>query len=55
MSTTKSLSETLKDALAKKHTADHPDAKKGKTNSKKPGASTAPKGPPQRKASSRGG
>ena len=55
MSTNKTLAETLKDAMAKKHAADHPDAKKANTNSKKPGASTAPKGPPQRRAASRGG
>ena len=55
MSNTKSLAETLKDAMAKKHIAEHPDAKKGKSNAKKPGATTAPKGPPQRRAASRGG
>lgn len=55
MSNTKSLAETLKDAMAKKHAVDHPDAKKGNTTSKKSGANTAPKGPPQRRAASRGG
>ena len=55
MSENKSLSSTLRDALAKKHAAAHPDAKQRNNNSKKPGAGTAPKGPPQRRAASRGG
>ena len=55
MSNSKSLAETLRDAMAKKHATDHPDAKKGNTNTKKPGAGNAPKGPPVRRAASRGG
>lgn len=55
MSEAKSLASTLKDAMAKKHAAEHPDAKKGNNNTKKPGAGNAPKGPPVRRAASRGG
>lgn len=55
MSESKSLTSTLKDALAKKHAAAHPDAKQRNSNAKKPGAGNAPKGPPIRKAASRGG
>ena len=51
----KSLSETLKDALAKKHAAAHPDAKQRSNKAGKPGGGNAPKGPPIRKAASRGG
>mgnify|MGYP003339569864 CR=1 FL=1 len=46
--------ETLKAAMAKKHAAQHPDAKGSDTKANKP-VSTAPKGPPIRKAASRGG
>lgn len=55
MSEHKSLSSTLKDALAKKNAASHPNVKQRDSNSKKPGTNTAPKGPPQRRAASRGG
>jgi hypothetical protein len=55
MSKNKSLTATLKDALAKKHAAAHPDAKQRTTGSKGPGSNTAPKGPPQRRSASRGG
>ena len=55
MSESKSLSSTLKDALAKKHAADHPDAKQRNNKAQKPGAGNAPKGPPARRAASRGG
>lgn len=51
----KSLSDTLKDALAKKQEASHPDAKKSNQTTKKLAGNTAPKGPPQRKTTSRGG
>ena len=44
----------IKGALAKKHAAQHPDAKKAGSKAAKPG-SNAPKGPPLRKAASRGG
>lgn len=54
-SSMKTLAETLKDAMAKKHAGVHPDAKQNKSNSKKSSAGTAPKGPPQRRAASRGG
>lgn len=46
--------ETLRAAMAKKHAAQHPDVKVGDNKAQKP-ASTAPKGPPMRKAASRGG
>lgn len=55
MSENKSLSSTLKDALAKKHAAAHPDVKQRTTGPNKSGGNTAPKGPPQRRAASRGG
>ena len=45
----------IKGALAKKHAAHHPDAKKAGSKATKPGAGNAPKGPPLRKAASRGG
>jgi hypothetical protein len=53
--TTKPFTEVLKDAMAKKHTAERPDTKKDKTNSRKSGTSNAPKGPPSRRAAGRGG
>jgi hypothetical protein len=53
--TTKLFTEVLKDALAKKHTAEHPDAKKSKTNSRKSSTGNTPKGPPVRRGASRGG
>ena len=46
--------ETLKAAMAKKHAAEHPDAKSGTKQAAKP-VSTAPKGPPVRRNTSRGG
>jgi len=46
--------ETLRAAMAKKHAAQHPDVKAGDNKAAKP-VSTAPKGPPMRKAASRGG
>jgi hypothetical protein len=46
--------ETLKAAMAKKHAAEHPDVKSNTKQAAKP-VSTAPKGPPIRKAASRGG
>ena len=45
----------IKGALAKKHAAQHPDAKKAGSKAAKPGTGNAPKGPPLRKAASRGG
>ena len=45
----------IKGALAKKHAAQHPDAKKTGSKVQKTNASSAPKGPPMRKAASRGG
>lgn len=55
MSNSKSFTQTIKDALAKKHAAQHPDAKTSAQDSKKLGGSTAPKGPPTRRNTSRGG
>ena len=55
MSESKSLKDTLQAALAKKHAAAHPDAKQRNNKAAKPGAGNAPKGPPIRKAASRGG
>ena len=49
-----SFTSAIKDALAKKHAAAHPDAKKvsGKTKIK---SAPAPKGAPMKKVTGRGG
>lgn len=52
----KSLSQSLRDALAKKHAAQHPDAKNATASGKGPtprGAGSA-QGKPMRKAAARG-
>ena len=51
----KSLAETLKTALSKKHAADHPDVKTDAAKTVKRTAPPAPAGKPMRRGSSRGG
>ncbi len=55
MNEPKNLSSTLRDALAKKTAAQHPDVKNATTGQTKRAAPPAPKGKPVRKAAGRGG
>lgn len=55
MSESKSFTDAIKDALTKKQAAQHPDVKKTAAQGRKVGGNNAPKGPPQRRAASRGG
>ena len=57
MTEPKNLSDTLRDALAKKHAAAHPDAKskKGKKSKTKKSSTPAVAGRPVQRAQGRGG
>jgi hypothetical protein len=51
----KTFTDTLKDALARKHAATHPDAKKGKSGKTKKSGTPAVAGRPVQRAVGRGG
>jgi hypothetical protein len=55
MTEPKKFTDTIKDALAKKHAAQHPDAKKGKNGKTKPSGTPAIAGRPVQRTVGRGG
>jgi len=55
MTEPKKFTDALKDALAKKHAAQHPDAKKGKNGKTKPSGTPVIGGRPVQRTVGRGG
>jgi hypothetical protein len=55
MTESKKFTDTIRDALAKKHAAQHPDAKKGKDGKVKKSGTPAIAGRPVQRAVGRGG
>ena len=55
MTEPKKFTDTLRDALAKKHAAQHPDAKKGKNGKTKQSSTPAIAGRPVQRTVGRGG
>jgi hypothetical protein len=55
MTESKKFTDTIKDALAKKHAAQHPDAKKGKDGKTKRSGTQVIAGRPVQRAVGRGG
>lgn len=55
MEKSKSYLEAIKEAMAKKHAVEHPDAKAVQSKGKQPKTGAGPKGPPVRRGASRGG
>ena len=55
MTEPKKFTDTIKDALAKKHAAQHPDAKKGKDGKSKKSGTPVVAGRPVQRAVGRGG
>ena len=55
MTEPKKFTDTLRDALAKKHAAQHPDAKKGKNGKTKQSGTPAIAGRPVQRTVGRGG